>query len=179
MLHAHEVYSIDYKKHTSTFERVVALCPLCHVKGIHSGRALTLYKKGVPYMSKQALLEGAENAFTIISSYNRSHPGEPPLRAFETFLNYAKQPTLKVEMERLIKKYGIKFYRISEKSWKKSRWGDWRIIIDGTEYPTVYETREDWEEAMDINNMNNKANESPMSFYEEINKMIDDLEKNH
>ena len=178
IMHAHEVYSIDYKKHTSTFERVVALCPLCHVKGIHSGRALTLYKKGVPYMSKEKLLEGAENAFTIISSYNRAHPGEEPLRAFETFLEYAKHPALAPEMSRLIKKYNMQFYRINEKTWKTKYWSDWRIIIDGAEYPTVYATREDWEKAMEKSNTNNRIDESKKSFFEEVNAYFDKLEKN-
>lgn len=179
IMHCHEVYSIDYKKHTSTFERVVALCPLCHVKGIHSGRALTLYKKGVPYMSKEKILEGAENAFTIISSYNKAHPEQEPLRAFETFLDYAKQPTLKVEMERLIRKYDMKFYHIDERSWKRKYWSDWRIIINGVEYPTVYENIEAWQEAMDINNTNNRIKESKLSFSEQVNQYFDKLENKH
>ncbi len=178
IMHAHEVYSIDYKKHTSTFERVVALCPLCHVKGIHSGRALTLYKKGVPYMSREKLLEGAENAFTIISSYNRAHPGAEPLRAFETFLDYAKQPALKADMEHLIRKYNMEFYHIDERSWRRKYWSDWRIIINGVEYPTVYENIEAWQDAMEINNTNNRIEESKLSFNEEVNKFFDELEKN-
>lgn len=176
IMHCHEVYSIDYRKHTSKFERVVALCPLCHVKGIHSGRALTLYKKGVSYMSKDKLLEGAENAFQIISEYNQKHPTKP-LKAFETFIDYAKQPTLMMEMNRLIKKYNMDFYRINEKCWSRKNWNDWRLIIDGVEYPTIYANREEWEEAMEINNTNNKINESKLSFSEEVNKYFDALEK--
>ena len=128
-------------------------------------------------MSKQALLEGAENAFTIISSYNKAHPDEPPMRAFETFLEYAKQPTLKMEMEALIKKYDMEFYRISEKSWKKKYWSDWKLIIDGIEYPTVYDTREDWEKAMNINNINNQINESSLSYSEQLEKILDEMSK--
>lgn len=177
IMHAHEVYDIDYRKHMATFKRVVALCPLCHVKGIHSGRALTLYKKGVPYMSKDKILEGAENAFNIIHEWNKMHPRRKPLLAFETFIDYAKQPTLSVEMSRLITKYDMKFYRINEKSWSRKHWGDWRLIIDGVSYPTVYANREEWEEAMEKNNTNNKMNESKLSFREEVNKYFDELEK--
>ena len=178
IMHCHEVFSIDYKKHTSTFERVVALCPLCHIKGIHSGRALTMFKKGEPYMSKEKLLEGAENAFTIISSYNKAHPGQPPLRAFETFLEYVKQPALKQEMERLIRKYNMQFYRINEKTWKTKYWNDWRVIINGVEYPTVYPTREDWEKAMEINNATNTYQGENISYTEKIHRAIQEALKN-
>jgi len=175
--HAHELYSINYLKHESVFERVVCLCPLCHVMGIHSGRALTLYKKGVPYMTKQKLLDGAENAFTIINEYNCTHRSQEPLRAFSTFLDYAKQPEMHDEMERLIKKYDMQFYRISEKSWDKQNWSDWKLIIDGVPYYTPYPTREDWEKAMDKNNTSNAVNTSTLSYGETINKIFDELEK--
>lgn len=177
IMHAHEVYDIDYRKHTATFKRVVALCPLCHVKGIHSGRALTLYKKGVSYMTGDKLLEGAENAFKLIYEWNKSHPKKRPLLAFETFIDYAKQPMLETEMRRLIKKYDMHFYRVSEKAWSRKNWSDWRLIVDGVEYPTVYKDREEWEEAMEKNNTNNKISESKLSFSEELNKYFDELEK--
>ena len=129
-------------------------------------------------MSREKLLEGAENAFTIISSYNRAHPGAKPLRAFETFLDYAKQPALKADMEHLIRKYNMEFYHIDERSWRRKYWSDWRIIINGVEYPTVYENIEAWQDAMEINNTNNRIEESKLSFNEEVNKFFDELEKN-
>ncbi len=176
-LHAHEVYNINYKEHTVTFIRVVALCPLCHLGGIHTGRNLTLYKRGVPYVTKQSMLDGAENAFTIISAYNKTHKRR--LKAFSTFVDYSRQPELHDEMERLIKKYDMEFYRINEKSWCGKNWNKWKLIIDGVEYPTPYETREDWEKAMEKNNDNNRINNSKLSFSEELNKIIDEIENKH
>lgn len=52
-LHAHEVYDIDYANGTSTFVRCVALCAECHLACIHTGRALTLYRRGNPLYPKE------------------------------------------------------------------------------------------------------------------------------
>lgn len=72
----------------------------------------------------------------------------------------------------------MQFYHIDERSWKRKYWSDWRIIINGVEYPTVYENIEAWQDAMEINNTNNRIEESKLSFSEEVNKFFDELEKN-
>lgn len=144
--HAHEVYSIDWEKGTVTFQRVFCVCALCHLGCIHTGRAITLFKQGNPLYPKEFLLEGAEHSFTIISSYNSSHGGEP-LRCYATFLDYLKCEELREPMEALIKKYNIKFYAEDPK--KTAKWGQWKLIIGSREYPTPYENEKAWKEAME------------------------------
>lgn len=144
--HAHEVYEIDYEKGTVKFVRAFCICALDHLGCIHTGRAITLFKQGNPLYPKEFLLEGAEKAFKTISEYNRDHPGTD-LRAYSTFLEYLKSDELKEPMEKLIKKYDMKFYEEDEK--KMAKWKDWKLIIGGQEYPTPYKDEKAWKEAME------------------------------
>lgn len=177
MADAHEVYDIDYEKGVAVFKRTVCACRLCHRYGIHSGRCITLFKNGNPLMSKDSLLSGAENVFTIISSYNSSHGGEP-LRCYATFLDYLKCEELREPMETLIKKYDIKFYAEDPK--KTAKWGQWKLVIGSKEYPTPYENEKAWKKAMeeagkkDTARIMQKNMEEKFSggIYEELNKII-------
>ena len=143
---AHEVYDIDYRTGTVTFKRVVCLCYDCHVLGIHSGRALTLFKKGSPLMTKDAILHGAEHLFQILDAYNKLHPDDEPLRAYYTMLSYIDHPELHDEMTELAAKYHIKFWKENEDA--GSKWGDWKLVIGDKEFPTPYEDYSAWELAM-------------------------------
>lgn len=175
--HGHEVYSIDYEKGTVTFQRVFCICALCHLGCIHTGRAITLFKQGNPLYPKEFLLEGAEKAFTIISSYNRDHP-EADLRAYRTFLDYLKCDELREPMEALIKKYNIKFYM--EDPEKTADWKDWELIIGKNHYPTPYEDEKAWKEAMkkqgekDTDRILQKRMDEIFSgeLYDELNKIL-------
>lgn len=151
--HAHEAYIIDYEKGTCTFVGVFCLCALDHLGAIHTGRAITLYSKNSPLITKEFLLEGAEKAFNIISSYNRDHP-ETDLRAYCTYLQYLKFDELREPMLELIKKYDISFY--SEDPKKMAKWSDWKLILDGKEYPTPYKNEKEWEKAMEKKTYNDK-----------------------
>lgn len=153
--HAHELYSIDYATQTAKFERCVCLCAKCHLQCIHTGRALTLFKKGDPINTKERLLDGAEHAFTIISDYNKAHPDQEPLRLFSTWVDYAEHPELKDKMQELIKKYDIKFYKVNQKWYRPSRWKRWKLIIGSREYKTPYANQSEWKQAMDKNNEKN------------------------
>lgn len=179
----HELYSVDYANQTTKFERCICLCAYpCHLGCIHTGRALTMYKKGSPIFCKENLLEWAEHAFTIISSYNKEHEGEEPLRLFSTWLDYMKQPELKDDMERLIKKYDIKFYRTAAKWEKRKYWGNWKLIIGNKEYKTPYENFEAWKKAMEKNNIKQYGSatgrgEDPFKgeIYNEIDKILKEV----
>lgn len=176
--HGHEVYEIDYEKGTVKFVRVFCICSLCHLGGIHTGRAITLYKQGNPLYPKEFLLEGAEHAFKIINEYNKDHPGAD-LRAYSTFLDYLKCDGLREEMEGLIEKYHMKFYE--EDSKKMAKWGDWKLIIGNREYPTPYENEKAWKKAMekqgekDTARLLQKNMEERFSggVYDELNKILD------
>lgn len=143
--HGHEVYEIDYANGTAKFVKVFCVCSLCHLACIHTGRALTLWKKNNPLYPTEFLLEGAEHAFKIISEYNHDNPGAD-LRAYSTFLDYLKHDGLKEPMEKLIEKYGIKFYTEVE---DMVEWGEWKLIIGSREYPTPYANKDEWRESME------------------------------
>lgn len=153
-LHAHECFVIDYEKGTATFIGCFATCMLDHIGAIHSGRCLTLWKDKNPLYPTEFLLAGAEKAFTIISSYNRDHP-EADLRAYSTFIEYLKHDELREPMLELIKKYDIKFYM--EDPRKMAKWGDWRLIFNGEEYPTPYKNEKEWKKAMEEAGKNDSA----------------------
>lgn len=147
-LHAHELMSVDWKKCTMTFARPVALDPRLHTRFIHSGRALTLYRQGDPQMPKSALLATLEQGFDLISNYNMKHYDEEPLRVYETILEWAKEPSLEYEVNRLIEKYKIKFYSCDKRCFNAKNWSKWKLVYNGKDYPTLYPTQKDWEEAM-------------------------------
>ena len=144
--HAHEVYSIDWEKGEVRFVRAFCVCALDHLGCIHTGRAITLYKQGNPMYPKEFLLEGAEHAFKTIAEYNEDHP-DADLKAYATFLEYLKVDELYGPMTQLIGKYNVKFYMEDPK--KMADWADWKLIINGTEYPTPYKNEHMWKEAME------------------------------
>lgn len=144
--HAHEVYEIDYEKGTVKFVRAFCICSLDHLGCIHTGRAITLHKAESPLYPKEFLLEGAEKAFKIINEYNKDHP-EADLRAYITYLDYLKCDDLREPMEKLIKKYNMKFYMEDPK--KVAPWDQWKLIIGSREYPTPYKDEKEWKKAME------------------------------
>ncbi len=176
---SHEVFAVDYEHGTATFVGCVCLCQQCHLACIHNGRAITLYSKNSPLITKDFLLAGAEKAFTIISSYNKDHP-DADLRAYSTYIEYLKFDELREPMLELIKRYDIKFYQEDPK--KMAPWGSWRLILDGEEYPTPYKNEKEWEKAMEEKTYNDKfgkgveINVVPLTD-EEIKEEHDKLKK--
>lgn len=146
---SHECYSYDFTKQEAVFERCLCLCKKCHLGGIHSGRALSMYLQGYKYMTKRTLIDGAENVFRHLHEWNVEHPDEEPLRAYSTFINYWKTDELKDDMEQIFKKYDAKFYQVKDKWWSKNKWPKWHLVYNGKEYFTPYENREDWQKKMD------------------------------
>lgn len=151
---AHELYSINYITGESRLSRLVCLCHKCHRQGIHSGRALTMFKKNNPLMSKRMMLEGVENLFKLLHEYNLKNP-KNPLRAYYTFIDYAKWPPIQDEMIALIKKYDIKFY--SEDRERLPKWDKWCLLFGGKRYRTPYANKQEWEKAMNVNNTRNQS----------------------
>ena len=170
--HGHEVYDIDYKAGTVTFKRVFCICSLCQLGGIHTGRALTLFKKDNPLYPKEFLLEGAEHAFSIIDSYNKDHP-DADLRAYATYLDYLKQDELREPMEKLIEKYNIKFYQEDKKN--LAPWGEWKLIIGKKEYPTPYKDEQEWEKAMEQQSKKDTVRMVSNKFHGEVYDEIDKI----
>lgn len=178
--HAHELYSIDYARQQVVFERCVCLCGWpCHLGCIHTGRALTLYKQGNPIYTKEKLLEGAEFCFTIISSFNKAHPDEEPLRVFSAWVDYLKQPELKEPMLELIKKYDIKFYKVKEKKWyNKTNWSNWKLLVGNRWYKTPFADEHEWKETMEeLGKRSDDDHNVKSSFQGEVYDQIRELLK--
>lgn len=171
---AHELYSYDYIHGKAYFERAVCISPLEH-NFIHSGRMLTMYKKGNPLMSKSYLLKVVENGFREIYEWNKAHPKRRQLRAYATLVDYASTPGIAEEIRELIDKYEIKFYKEDEDL--SAKWGDWTLKIGKNEYPTPYKTRDEWAKAMEENDATNHnvAMKTALKggIFDEVEKIID------
>lgn len=177
--HGHEVYEIDYVSGTAKFVKVFCVCSLCHLACIHTGRALTLWKKHNPLYPTSFLLQGAEHAFKIVSEYNRDNPGAD-LRVYSTFLDYLKHEELREPMEKLIEKYNTKFYAEVK---DMAKWGDWRLIIGEREYPTPYADKGAWKAAMEEKESTDTARMLQRNMdkifsgeiYDELDKIIEKI----
>lgn len=170
-LHAHELYSIDYLEGESKFERCIAICKEDH-DFIHSGRLVTLYKEGNIFYHKDYLLRVVEKGFKLISEYNKEHPEQEPLRAFYTFIDYLRVPELKDEMDVLIEKYDIKFYKPPRHG---AKWNKWHLLYNNKKYFTEYKTPEDWGKAMEKAAKNDYVRQVKNPFsggvYDEFNSL--------
>lgn len=175
---SHECFVIDYEQGTATFIGCFCLCKQCHLACIHNGRAITLYSKNSPLVTKEFLLEGAEKAFSLIHGYNKEHNAD--VRLYSTYIEYLKHDELREPMLGLIKKYDVKFY--SEDPKKMAPWGSWRLVLDGEEYPTPYKNEKEWEKAMEKKTYNDKfgkgveINVKPLSD-EEVKEEHDKLKQ--
>lgn len=136
----HEIFQTDWKNGQAVFIRLICLCERCHLGVIHSGRALTMYQQGDWRMPKSKLLEGVEHGFKTVSEWNKDHADQEPVLLYSTFLSYLEDPTLREDMERLFKKYGVKLYG----NCKPAEWSKWRMIYDNKIYPTPYKDKDDY-----------------------------------
>lgn len=153
-LHAHELYTYDYEKGTARFERCVALCECCHVRFIHSGRMLTMYKQGDPLTTAERVLEGLEHGFEQIKKYNDEHKGGEKLRVYYAVIDYVDDPVIGEKVWDLIDKYNIEFYMPDGEMYPKGVpvWGGWKLVIGNKEYDSPFHSQKEWEKAMEKNN---------------------------
>lgn len=172
---AHELYTIDYEKGTSTFIKTVGICKACH-NFYHSGRLITLFKRGVPFYSADVVLSIVEHGFKQIHEWNLNHPDEQPLRAYGTFLEYLRQDSLGPKITELIDKYQIKFWLEDKK--KMADWGDWKLLYGKKEYATPYKTYQDWEDAMEQASKNDVMRQTKNPFQGEVFDEIQGLIEN-
>lgn len=146
-LHCHELFSYNFAVGRGIFERCVAVCELCHVRGIHSGRMLTLYQQGNALYPRHRVLEGIENVLSLISTYNNTHPDTPPLKAYDTILEFLEEPSIAEDVNKLIEQYGVEFYGVDTA--KSAPWEQWHVVVNGKKYYTNYKNEAEWQEAMD------------------------------
>lgn len=153
---AHELYSINWTQQISRFERCVCLCRDCH-NFIHSGRTITMYKKGEKGYTKEYLQKIAKHAFRLIKDYNDWR--KDALRSDEfysiygTLIEWLKDPELGKWIEPMVNKYGIKFYGPFKAYEDIDHWGKWRLEYNGKSYEPKYKTVREWKEAMNVSEM--------------------------
>lgn len=172
--HGHELYRVNWRLGETEFVRAICVCARCHLLGVHTGRAITLYGRGNPLFSAEALLDGAEHAFKLIHDYNADHKGKQPIRAYCTFIEYLRHPELEKPMRELIEKYDIKFY--AENTKRMAKWGEWRLKIGERYYPTPYANEKEWREAMEEASKKDTdrkvVNHFTGALYDEVDKII-------
>lgn len=171
--HAHELFSTDYAKGTSTFERLVCLCPCDHIRFIHSGRMMTLLRKNSVQMPKVKALEGIEHGFKLISDYNKNH--YEPIYPFSAFLEGLTLPIIADELKALIEKYDMKFYGHIGKESGLAPWPVWKMIWNGKEYKTPYADPNAWEIAMKEQHPEEPANPFSGGVFDEIDKILKEV----
>lgn len=174
MHQAHEAYDIDFTAYTSTFVRLICLCPRCH-SAIHSGRALTCYHNHEPLWDKEYMLSLAEHLFSQLDQWNRQHPDSEPLRAYETVLSWLDEPSLTQDLQKLIDQYHIEFWAAPDRKDWDNAWGKWRLIYDGTEYWSPYQSREQWEQEVDGHSQDDLTSLFQDDVFKELRENIKDL----
>lgn len=142
---AHELFDYDFENCTATFNRLCCICPRCH-QGIHSGRALTMFRNHGPYHTKEYMLGLLEHVFGLIQQWNITHPHDEPLRMWATIVAWAEEPCLAEEVSALIDKYDTHFYRAKNCDGEDGTWNKWKLIYDGEEYYSPYQDQKEYEE---------------------------------
>lgn len=145
--HIHECYEYDFKNAKAEFKRLICIDPQMH-HFIHSGRLLTLFKnKEQGALTKMQMLKIAQDGFALIDRWNRNHPDEEPLRVSATFLEWAKNPELKISMEALFEAYNVKF----AEPYVPKRWPIWKLTVGDKEYESPYKSYEMWQQKFSLN----------------------------
>jgi hypothetical protein len=117
-LEGHEVYKINYASGISKYLETVALCNYCH-SYIHDGRLLAMLDQGK--------LDHARYAAIL-------HHGDSVLAA--AGLCRPSREEREDEFVDLLL------------SGRIASWGQWRLLLEGKEYPPKYKTEAHWREAM-------------------------------
>lgn len=175
-LHAHEIMFVNWRLGEVKFVRCVAECYTCHILCTHTGRALTLYKRGNSLFNAETLLAGAEHAFKLVHAYNTDHADRQPIRVYGNWLEYLRQPELEKPMRELIEKYDIKFY--IENTNRMAKWGEWYLLLDGKKYPTPYANEKEWKKAMENASKSDSLRQVKNNFTGELYDKLDEIIKN-
>lgn len=142
---AHELYHTNYYEHYAKFDRVVCLCSLCH-NAMHTGRALSAFQKGDKLFPYSKMITIMEHIFRNIHKWNMEHITEPLIKLSNIWLDWADDPYLGEIVKHNLERFEIELYNVPKRSWSKKHWGEWKLIWEGREYPTPYQTVEEWKE---------------------------------
>jgi hypothetical protein len=117
-LEGHERYELDYARGRATYVETVPLCHFCH-NYIHDGRLLALLQRGEVHQAK----------YVAIMQHGDSVLFRAGLR---------KQTRAERDEE----------FRLAATRGEVAAWKDWRLVVDGVEYPPLYKSLEEWQQAM-------------------------------
>jgi len=122
-LEAHEDYDIDYSAGTVAIKGIIPLCHSCH-NFIHSGRMYILLQKGTFTMQK--IVDILIHGFVILKENN--------LDCFAGTKGIANAIDILPMVDAL---------PIPD---KMAKWQDWKLILEGKEYYSKFESQEAWAE---------------------------------
>ncbi len=115
-LEAHEAYTINYQTHRMYLSEVVALCPACH-SFIHSGRLRYLLEANK--LSEQKYNYVLQHGKLVL---RKATPKNTPHYVIESLNSLSMQDPA------------------------DTAWDEWRLSINGEEYPPLYKSREEWQQ---------------------------------
>lgn len=113
VLEAHEVYEIDYTAGKSVYVRATPLCPWCH-KFIHDGRLLWLYET---------------------QQITAQH--------YASVLRHGQRVLATKGLERESLEERDRFVQQLREQGQLCPWADWRLVVDGREFPPKYKTADE------------------------------------
>ena len=114
-LEAHEVYTIDFNKHTYRLEKIVPLCPYCH-NFLHTGRLYSLYKRWIISNVRYNAIINHWNAILAKAKLNR--------------------------MDYITKLCWWNFSLFSPET--NGTRAEWWLVLDGKKYKTKFKTYREW-----------------------------------
>ncbi len=118
-LEGHELYKIDYPNGKMIYIEAVPLCHFCH-NYIHDGRLKHLLEKGKIYQQKYvAILKHGDTVLTAAGLKRQSREEREAIFVQRVLTNTT------------------------------APWKDWRLVIDGLEYPPKFKTPQQWQKAME------------------------------
>ena len=120
-LEAHEFWKIDYETGICEITSIEPLCHYCH-NFIHSGRLSMIIGKE---KSRQEVKEILEHGLKVLADAH--------LECFPFTLDFAKKLGCKT--------FGVKAYKLSGKN---IDWKDWKLIWNGEEYKSKFNSQMDW-----------------------------------
>lgn len=130
-LEAHESYAIDYANGRVTLKEIVALCHKCH-NFIHSGRLFVMVAK--KKVSKAKALAILRHGFELLKRAGLK-PFCGTALAYLLLTGHSQEEAVEILEERGL---GL------PDDVSMPAWEDWRMVIDGQEYPPLYGSYEEW-----------------------------------
>lgn len=117
-LEAHEIYDIDYRLGRATYVKAVPLCHCCH-NYIHDGRLQALLKQG------------------LVSHYK-----------YSVIMRHGDRVLSNAGLSK--ERHDVREAKIAQMDvcGSVAAWSEWRMVVDGVEYPPKFPSFESWFIAM-------------------------------